>query len=552
MAQSFTRTPTKTHSKAFQPRGVWLGTVTRFDSTTNRAWVKIPRVNTEHEWGPSNVLSGEALIAGDRVACMFVENRVDDIVVMGRVMNSSSPSLVIPQIVTSATRPSSPIDGQIIYETDTNLLLVWDGVSWEEPVTPNPASHFTVVADAASRPGSPATGDVVYQQDVRSIFVYDGTGWKDIRQVSVVADFASRPSSPETGDLILQQDERALFVYDGVGWVDVRQSSVAANAASLPSSPETGDVAYQTDIAQALFYDSGWQNPVTPLADRWMAATTDAALGGEGVIGVNDFKITEYSGMTVSASAGSAYVAGTSGSFAGTTYHVATNASATVTVPTADVVNDRIDLIVLQLDEPAWEGAAPYWSIDLVQGTPAASPVEPSLPANSLKLASIYVNDTVSFIQNSDITDARTRWAPWELVGPIIETYSEDPTDANTNGGWNVFGTGTTATLPDSWNSMLLVVETTVDFTVFSGSWATLGCSLQCDGGNPNGLNNVGIQVADALTVGANYRQTVTSRSTHTATSDVALDAYVRHFGFQNTNPQARAFDMVIEKHRLS
>ena len=33
-------------------------------------------------------------------------------------------------IVTSSTRPSSPSEGQIIYETDTNLYYGWNGTSW--------------------------------------------------------------------------------------------------------------------------------------------------------------------------------------------------------------------------------------------------------------------------------------------------------------------------------------------------------------------------------------------------------------------------------------
>ena len=33
-------------------------------------------------------------------------------------------------IVTSTTRPSSPSEGQIIYETDTNLYYGWNGSSW--------------------------------------------------------------------------------------------------------------------------------------------------------------------------------------------------------------------------------------------------------------------------------------------------------------------------------------------------------------------------------------------------------------------------------------
>lgn len=35
-----------------------------------------------------------------------------------------------PYICTSATRPAAPIEGQQIYETDTNKSLVFDGASW--------------------------------------------------------------------------------------------------------------------------------------------------------------------------------------------------------------------------------------------------------------------------------------------------------------------------------------------------------------------------------------------------------------------------------------
>jgi len=34
-------------------------------------------------------------------------------------------------IVTSATRPAVPFDGQVIYETDTEDSLVWDGTAWK-------------------------------------------------------------------------------------------------------------------------------------------------------------------------------------------------------------------------------------------------------------------------------------------------------------------------------------------------------------------------------------------------------------------------------------
>lgn len=41
-----------------------------------------------------------------------------------------SSSLAKPGVCTSATRPASPYEGQMIYETDTDRVLVWTGTAW--------------------------------------------------------------------------------------------------------------------------------------------------------------------------------------------------------------------------------------------------------------------------------------------------------------------------------------------------------------------------------------------------------------------------------------
>ena len=39
-------------------------------------------------------------------------------------------SIVKPGVCTSSTRPASPYDGQVIYETDTDILAIWNGTAW--------------------------------------------------------------------------------------------------------------------------------------------------------------------------------------------------------------------------------------------------------------------------------------------------------------------------------------------------------------------------------------------------------------------------------------
>lgn len=42
-------------------------------------------------------------------------------------------SLVRPGVCTSSTRPASPFEGQVIYETDTDKILVYNGSDWYAP-----------------------------------------------------------------------------------------------------------------------------------------------------------------------------------------------------------------------------------------------------------------------------------------------------------------------------------------------------------------------------------------------------------------------------------
>jgi len=49
-------------------------------------------------------------------------------------------SVIKPGVCTSATRPSVPYEGQVIYETDTDLLCIWNGSSWKSIGSTNGAT----------------------------------------------------------------------------------------------------------------------------------------------------------------------------------------------------------------------------------------------------------------------------------------------------------------------------------------------------------------------------------------------------------------------------
>jgi len=54
-----------------------------------------------------------------------------------------------PGVCTSSTRPASPYDGQVIYETDTDFMLVYNGTAWVAPgnVSQGTVAYAQVVAD---------------------------------------------------------------------------------------------------------------------------------------------------------------------------------------------------------------------------------------------------------------------------------------------------------------------------------------------------------------------------------------------------------------------
>ena len=119
-------------------------------------------------------------------------------------------------------------------------------------------------------------------------------------------------------------------------------------------------------------------------------------VGTAGVsIGTNDFLVSQSGtpGMSVQVATGWAWILGSTTSTQGM-YATYNDAATTLTISTADPTNPRIDVI-----------------LQVITGTPAASPSAPATPASSLVLATVAVAAGATSILNANITDARTRAA---------------------------------------------------------------------------------------------------------------------------------------------
>ena len=125
--------PESSASVSFRPNGIYYGIVTNVDEEISRVWVIVPRISVEVEYGPLAVSSLVLPREGERVACVFVENRADSLVVLGVVRNNTSFTFAPPVVCTSTTRPDAgdiPA-GTTIFETDTLLTYVWTGTEFD-------------------------------------------------------------------------------------------------------------------------------------------------------------------------------------------------------------------------------------------------------------------------------------------------------------------------------------------------------------------------------------------------------------------------------------
>lgn len=112
----------------------------------------------------------------------------------------------------------------------------------------------------------------------------------------------------------------------------------------------------------------------------------------------------------------------------------ANDATVTVPIAAADPTNPRIDLAVARVYAELTAAGSRRWALEMVQGTPAAIPDAPALPANSLLLRAVTVPANASSIASGDISTtlpARTAAAGGitpsrdgvDVVGAVVGQY---------------------------------------------------------------------------------------------------------------------------------
>lgn len=298
-------TPDKTASRPFSAGGVYFGTVTRVDDSLKRVYVKIPRFVTNAEFGPLAVVGPDLPVVGDRVACLFMENRTDDIVVIGVVKNQSMLPTAPVVVATSTTHPDFPKVGTILYETDTEDIYVWSGTEWltffevNLPATiyadlqgTAASATFAVTAASATVASSVADNSVVLGNDTTGDYVRtitagtgisfsagSGTGEGSTPTIAIgqsvnasaTPSFSTITSTVATGTSPLTVASTTLVTNLNADFLDGQHGTYYENQFQYLTTtqrsaltPTKGMTVYDTDLGKLLVYygsTTGWQLP---------------------------------------------------------------------------------------------------------------------------------------------------------------------------------------------------------------------------------------------------------------------------------------------------
>jgi hypothetical protein len=110
--------------------------------------------------------------------------------------------------------------------------------------------------------------------------------------------------------------------------------------------------------------------------------------------------------MRVIVSRGGAYIQGDDVTDQGM-YVVYNDANVSLTVPAADATNPRIDNVLAHVKDNFHGQAGDTWVLEYQTGTPAGSPVAPTVPASAYRLATVAVAALASSIVAGNITNTR-------------------------------------------------------------------------------------------------------------------------------------------------
>lgn len=191
-----------------------------------------------------------------------------------------------PGVCTSATRPASPYEGMVIYETDTNQTLVWDGSAWVMVHDTDQPPGMQLVAKSSTISG----GKIL----VENCFSEEYDAYRIVISNLRFANAATASFELYTGSVYTTSGFYASTMRVAFGTTTFNAVIAANNAASS----SIGLVADSTGTSGGVMEI---QNPYLEQETTFQYQSSDTRTGGDGAITGSGFlnNNTRYTGIRI-------------------------------------------------------------------------------------------------------------------------------------------------------------------------------------------------------------------------------------------------------------
>lgn len=170
-------------------------------------------------------------------------------------------------------------------------------------------------------------------------------------------------------------------------------------------------------------------------------------LTDEGIINGTGLAVTVGANMTVNVSAGKAWIKGDDNAEQGY-YWFSSTATENRGAGNGHGTFSRKDIVVARGYDTQYGAGSNSGTIEIIPGTAAASPLEPALPNNAIKLATLTIPPNVITMQAGYIADQRTPSSQWARPRGMLASQALVTAQTGITTAVDLTGSSVTLTLP--------------------------------------------------------------------------------------------------------
>ena len=194
-------------------------------------------INTQIKLNIKNKILAPALFLFAFPFLMFAQVKIGDnpsLIDSNSILEleSNNKVLVITRLSQLEIDTLSPLEGALVYNTDTECVYAFDGVIWK-----NLCNEPNITVSNIS-PTVNTIGDFWFDNTNNIVSIWNGNNWLPININPRRGNGPPNNSinNPIAGDIYVDQSTGDIFTFNGTNWVPLNQSIAANNGVSITSN----------------------------------------------------------------------------------------------------------------------------------------------------------------------------------------------------------------------------------------------------------------------------------------------------------------------------